>query len=92
MRTTVSEDNLLLSSGYELVLADSVEIILDENTYSPDITMSYRMGDHNLNIYLPLNPISPAHPELTMQDVTIDAAVLKRTPVLLRAVISIVGE
>jgi len=91
MRTIVSEDNVLLSSGYESVLSDSVEIILDENTYSPDITMSYRMGDHNLNIYLPLNLISPAHPELTMQNVTIDAAVLKRTPVLPQAAISIVG-
>jgi hypothetical protein len=63
-----------------------------KNTNIPDITMSYRMGDHNLNIYLPLNPISPAHSELTMQDVTIDAAVLKSMPVLLRAVIRIVGE
>ena len=50
------------------------------------------MGDHNLSIYLPLNPNSPAHSELSMQDVTIDAAVLKSMLVLLRAVISIVGE
>jgi len=50
------------------------------------------MGDNNLNIYLPLNPIFPAHYELTMQDVTIDVRVLKSMPVLLLAVISIVGE
>jgi hypothetical protein len=82
---------VLPSSGYELVLADSFETILDENTYLSDIRMSHCTGDHNLNIYLPLNPISPAHSELSVQEVTIDAAVLKRVPVLLQAVVSIVG-
>ena len=64
-----------------------------KNTYFADITLSYRIADHNLNLYLSLNLKPLTHSEMPTQDVTFDVAVLSKWNskyVLLRHVTSIV--